>query len=65
MKLHVEEIEQEIVKMLPLYYNTLKIVVNDGLDTVLENRKRNYVPIVEINEPMYFPNLYHKPIFKL
>ena len=65
MKLTKKNIESALLKKLPVYYHTLKIVETEGLDTFLDNQKINFISIKEMNEPMYFPSLYRKPISKI
>jgi hypothetical protein len=65
MKLTKKDIEQKVLKELPVYYHTLKIVETEGVNTFFENQKPNYISVQEMNEPMYFPSLYRKPISKI
>jgi|GEM_PF-2779547 hypothetical protein len=65
MKLTKKDIEPTLLKKLPVYYHTLKKIETEGLDTFLDNQKINFISINQMNEPMYFPSLYRKPISKI
>lgn len=65
MKLTKKKIPVEVLKKLPVYYHDLKIIETEGLSEFIETQNVNTISVKEMNEPIHFPSLYHKPISKI